>query len=255
MKYKTTKDELEKIIKESHSIADACRSLNIVPVGGNYRTVKTKIKQWNINTYYFTGQAWNVGDRFKPFCKITPLSEILIENSLYTSNGNLKKKLFKEGIKKDECENCGLSMWMGKKLSIELHHNNGNNSDHRIENLKMLCPNCHSQTPTFRGRNLESSINKNRKEKFTLSQVKKERFKVPITSTCLNCGKLNKRNSRKFCSTKCMFESQLKAANIPSKDDLQIKINELKSFLQVGKFYGKSDKTIKKWCNRYNIIK
>ena len=255
MKHKTTKDELEMIVKESLSIADVCRSLNIVPVGGNYQTVKSKVKLWNINIDHFTGQAWNTGDRFTSFCKKIPLAEILIENSLYHNNTNIKQKLFKEGIKKDECENCGISMWLGKKLSIELHHNNGNNSDNRIENLKMLCPNCHSQTTTFRGRNLESSVNKNRKEKFALFQVKKERFKKSITSTCLNCGSINKRNSRKFCSTKCMFESQLKAANIPSKDDLEIKIKELKSFVQVGKHYGKSDNAVRKWCRKYKITK
>ena len=251
MRYKTSKEELEKIVANSLSIADICRSLKVVPIGGNYRTIKSKIKLWNLDISHFTGQAWNIGEKFKPFNKSIPLCDILIKNSTYTSNGSLKKRLFKEGIKKDECENCNLSMWFGKKLTIELHHNNGNNSDHRIENLRMLCPNCHSQTITFRGHNHESSTNKNRKAKYAQSKTKLN----PIKSICLNCGELNKKNNRQFCSTKCMFEYRLKEANIPSKENLFVKIKELKSFVQVGKFYGKSDNTIRKWCNKYNIIK
>ena len=97
MKYTTTKEELEKIVKESLSIADICRALNIRPIGGNYRTIKSKLLKWNINTSHFTGAAWNVGNRFKPFRKTIPLSEILIENSTYINNGSLKKRLIKEG--------------------------------------------------------------------------------------------------------------------------------------------------------------
>jgi len=251
MRYKTSKDELEKIVANSLSIADVCRSLNVVPIGGNYRTIKSKIKLWNLDINHFTGQAWNVGERFKPFNKSIPLSDILIENSTYTSTNHLKERLIKEGIKKDECENCGLSMWLGKKLSIELHHNNGNNTDHRIENLKMLCPNCHSQTNTFRGNNRIGAVNENRKIKYTQSKTKIN----PIKSICLNCGNLNKKNSRQFCSTKCMFEYRNKEAKIPSRDELITKFEELKSFVQVGKYYGKSDNAVRKWCGKYNITK
>jgi hypothetical protein len=166
MKNKLTKDYLIKIVNESLSIADVCRALNLVPVGGNYRTINVKLKLWNINTSHFTGRAWNTGDKFKAFGNVTPLSEILIENSTYTNTGNLKKKLIDEGYKKDCCEECSLDTWNGKKLMIELHHENGINSDHRIENLKMLCPNCHSQTKSYRGNNVSSARNKANRLKF-----------------------------------------------------------------------------------------
>lgn len=83
-----------------------------------------------------------------------PLNEILT-GTHYGYAGNLKQRLLEEGIKKNECEACGLhGEWQGKSLTIELDHINGDSGDHRLENLRMLCPNCHSQTPTFRARNI-----------------------------------------------------------------------------------------------------
>lgn len=64
-----------------------------------------------------------------------------------------KKRLIDDGIKEDRCENCGITHWRGRKLSQQLHHKNGDGTDHRIENLELLCPNCHSLTDTYGGRN------------------------------------------------------------------------------------------------------
>jgi hypothetical protein len=65
------------------------------------------------------------------------------------STYKLKLRLFKEGIKKDECEVCFTSEWLGNKLNCELHHKDGNRTNHKLENLQVICPNCHSQTDTF----------------------------------------------------------------------------------------------------------
>jgi 5-methylcytosine-specific restriction endonuclease McrA len=67
--------------------------------------------------------------------------------------GGRKKRLIDEGIKEKRCEQCGITHWRGQKLSIQLHHKNGDGTDNRIQNLEMLCPNCHSQTDTYGGRN------------------------------------------------------------------------------------------------------
>lgn len=70
-----------------------------------------------------------------------------------TQRGHLKLRLIAEGLKEPRCEECGLAEWRGRPLSIAIHHVNGDGQDNRLENLVFLCPNCHSQTDTFGGRN------------------------------------------------------------------------------------------------------
>jgi 5-methylcytosine-specific restriction endonuclease McrA len=81
-----------------------------------------------------------------------PIDELLVENSIYQSF-KLKNRLLKEGLKDHKCEICGITEWMGKLTPLELDHINGNNKDNRIENLRVICPNCHAQTETYRGKN------------------------------------------------------------------------------------------------------
>ncbi len=71
---------------------------------------------------------------------------------------NLKTRLIRAGIKGAFCEDCGLAAWSGKPIPLELHHVNGDSTDNRIENIRILCPNCHAQTPTYRGKNIGSSV-------------------------------------------------------------------------------------------------
>ena len=65
-----------------------------------------------------------------------------------THRGRLKARLIAEGVKEERCEECGLRSWRGLPLALQLHHVNGCAGDHRVENVRLLCPNCHSQTPT-----------------------------------------------------------------------------------------------------------
>ena len=67
----------------------------------------------------------------------------------------LKNRLFKAGLKENKCEICGISEWLGQSIKCELHHKDGNRTNHRLENLQILCPNCHSQTGTYRALNIK----------------------------------------------------------------------------------------------------
>jgi 5-methylcytosine-specific restriction endonuclease McrA len=104
----------------------------------------------------FCSQAWTDavkrGD-VRPRDKKTPLAKIAVENSLY-SRCHLKKRIIDENLISYICTSCGnTGEWLGKKLVLELEHKNGVSNDHRLNNLQFLCPNCHSQTETFSGRN------------------------------------------------------------------------------------------------------
>jgi 5-methylcytosine-specific restriction endonuclease McrA len=103
--------------------------------------------------FHFSAGAWtkavNRGDiKTRPLK--WPLERILAQSK---SRLSIKRRLLEAGILKNECDQCGLKSWRGHHLSIQLDHRNGVSSDHRLENLRMLCPNCHSQTPTFGTRN------------------------------------------------------------------------------------------------------
>ncbi|MEO0733354.1 MAG: HNH endonuclease [Bacteroidota bacterium] len=152
MRYKYTKQDLQAAVRASYNIAEVCRTLRIKAAGGNYTTLKQKFKDWDIDTSHFRGQGWNVGLKFKPNPK-RPLAEILVRGSRYQPY-KLKRRLLAEGIKAHECESCKLTRWQGEVIPLELHHLNGDRHDHRLENLQILCPNCHALTDNYRGKNI-----------------------------------------------------------------------------------------------------
>jgi DNA-binding CsgD family transcriptional regulator len=83
----------------------------------------------------------------------TPISELLVADS-YHGRHNLKTRLVREGLKRGVCERCGVVDWLGEPLTLALHHVNGERHDNRLANLMLLCPNCHSQTDNYAGRNV-----------------------------------------------------------------------------------------------------
>jgi 5-methylcytosine-specific restriction endonuclease McrA len=98
------------------------------------------------------GKAVKRGD-VTPRDWMIPIEELLVQGREQTSRTHLKRRLIRAGLKEDRCERCGNTDWLGEPLSMELHHANGDRHDNRLFNLEMLCPNCHSQTETWGGRN------------------------------------------------------------------------------------------------------
>jgi len=105
-----------------------------------------------LDTRHFMGQGHLRG---KSHCWTPrlPLNAILVVNSSYTSIRTLKRRLIADGLLDQRCAECALAEWRGTQLALVLDHVNGNPRDHRLENLRLLCPNCNSQTSTFAGRN------------------------------------------------------------------------------------------------------
>jgi DNA-binding CsgD family transcriptional regulator len=105
-------------------------------------------------TFGFSTWSWHGAVRaghITPRPGFKPIEEIFAANTR-RSRGHLKLRLLRSGLKDERCERCGISEWLGRPLSVALHHRNGDRLDNRLENLEFLCPNCHSQTDNFAGR-------------------------------------------------------------------------------------------------------
>jgi hypothetical protein len=154
-----TDDQLKEAVRSSRSYRAVILKLGLVPAGGNYAQTQERIHALGLDTSHFTGMAWNMGLIFVPNPP-RPLEELLIKGSRVQSH-LLKRRLFAEGIKEPFCAMCGwCEMSRDGRVPVELDHINGDHYDNRIENLRILCPNCHSLQPTHRGRNKKVALRK-----------------------------------------------------------------------------------------------
>lgn len=147
--YMVSDEEFKQIVKNSISYSDCLRALGLTTKGGSSTDVlKRRIKELECDISHFTRS----GNK-SPYKKYT-LEEIMIENSNYANISVLKKRIINEGVLPYICDFCGnIGEWLGQKMTLQLDHINGINNDHRKENLRFLCPNCHSITDTYAGKN------------------------------------------------------------------------------------------------------
>ena len=153
-KRKYTQEEFIRAWLNSKTIGEVSKKLGCNHSGGGYVVLSAAAQQLNLPTDHMIEYGLNTGPGYN-HVKFIPLSEILVENSTYTNINRLKIRLLREGLLEAKCygEGCGLTEWKGKPISLQLDHINGDKLDHRIQNLRLLCPNCHSQTDTFAGKN------------------------------------------------------------------------------------------------------
>lgn len=147
---KVTDEEFIKIVKENDSISKCLKAQGLKAWGANYRGFYNRVKRLSLDTSHFSGQGHLKGKTHNWAKEISP-EEAFVKNGTL-STANLKAKILKYNLKKYVCEECKITEWKGKKLSLHLDHINGVNDDNRLENLRFLCPNCHSLTDTYCGK-------------------------------------------------------------------------------------------------------
>lgn len=147
--------DLKLSVKNSTSIYGVIDLLGLNRNNGNHvRRIKQDIETYSLDVTHFKGKIWNAG--LKTGYK-HPLDEYLCSNGRYINSHTLKLRLIDEGIFEHKCNKCGLSRWNDKDIPIELEHKNGEHSDNRLENLEILCPNCHAQTSTYCSKNIRTN--------------------------------------------------------------------------------------------------
>lgn len=222
------KEQLEQAVASSESYAETLRQLKFCETGGNHKTIRKYIELWKLDTSHFLNSSQRMRKNY-PY-KVIPLSEILVKNSTY-NRSQLKIRLYREGLKKPICEICGQDeLWRGKKISLILDHINGVRNDNRLENLRIVCPNCNATLETHCG--------------------KHSRNQCPA---CQNQKSVN----RKYCSLDCYRKHGTQRLN-PSKRKVERPSFKILSeevakngFRATGLKYGVSDNAVRKWIRVY----
>lgn len=233
-----TEEQAREAIASSRSWSEALRRLGYCPTGGNPGTLRAWASRWDISTEHFDPYAAR-RDALRQANPPLPLSEVLVEASTY-SRGKLKQRLYHEGLKQPVCELCGQGeLWQGRRMSLILDHANGIRNDNRLDNLRVVCPNCAATLDTHCGR--------------------KTRLEVE-PKKCVRCdGDFRpKRPEQRYCSRTCgsrwdrrgQARPGARRAKRPPHDELLDEIYEL-GYSAVGRKYGVSDNAVRKWIREY----
>lgn len=274
-----TKEEFIEAWNSSLSIAEVARKLDCNKNGSGYSTLKRAADALGLTKDHMLGQGHLKGKTHN-WTPSKPLEEVLVENN-YVSSSGLKKRLFKEGVLTPVCSICGITEWLGKPAPLSLDHISGDNTDNRLENLRILCYNCHGQTETFcRGntrsnsalkeicpdcggyKHTDSVRCKDCAPKARNGKSTRVRAKNPSPSRiCPNCGgkksSLSKMCASCYSSSGKRVETALKHNKTkiewPSDEDLAKMLKE-SNYYALGKKLGVSDNAVRKRCKTRGIV-
>jgi hypothetical protein len=228
-----TQDEAAAAVAQARSYSEALRLLGIRPAGGNHRTLKAAVARWQIPTGHFDPNAGRRAGARQP----VPLDQILVEHSSF-SRSHLKERLYKAGLKQPRCELCGQGpSWRGREMALVLDHVNGVGDDNRLENLRIVCPNCAATLDTHCGKNI--ALHRKRQ--------------------CAGCpGEFSPRSAvQRYCSVRCARRA---SAGRPRNDQRKVVrpghdrlLEEVAAhgFCGTARLYGVSDNAVRKWLRFY----
>lgn len=230
-------DELRAAVAASRSWAESLRRLGYCPSGGNWRTLKLRAGELGISTEHFDPYATS---RERARATATPLKEILVEGSTY-SRSSLKRRLYQAGLKERRCELCGQGeRWQGKPIGLILDHVNGVRDDNRLENVRIVCPNCAATLDTHCGR----------KNRLDVEPRECARCRTPFVPRFRRQRYCSRECGSRWARTPGQTRPGARRVERPPYETLLAEIDGL-GYLGVGRKYGVSDNAIRKWVRAY----
>jgi len=203
------------------------------PAGGNHQTLRRNIERWGLDTAHFDPAACRTRGGRTP----TPLEDILVPHSTF-ARGHLKERLYAAGLKTPQCELCGQGRsWRGREMALVLDHVNGVADDNRLENLRIVCPNCAATLSTHCGRNTAS----------------------PPAQACAGCRRpfRPRRRRQRYCSVTCARAASAgvprpatRTAERPTHERLLVEVAR-DGYRGTGQRHGVSDTAVRKWLAFY----
>ncbi len=225
------KNRLQEILDTSSSLAEVMTKIGLSLHSNNYKELNNRIIQDDLCLNGL--KANKKGKSFGVF-KSFKLEDILIENSTYPRH-ELKARLIKGNLIEYKCAICNnIGEWNNQKLVLQIDHINGVNCDNRIENLRFLCPNCHTQTQTYAGRGRRKEVIQN----------KCIDCHCDIHKKSIRCSKCSKINNKESFLHPLKFEV--------TKEELQILVKKY-PMVYIGKMFNVSDNAIKKRCIKLGV--
>lgn len=227
-------------VARSRSYAETLRNLGMCHTGGGHAILKKYVEIWEIPVDHFDQDAAR-RETLARISRSIPLEEVLVAGRFYSRHA-LKRRLYASGLKRPLCEMCGQDeTWHGRRMSLILDHVNGVRDDNRLENLRIVCPNCAATLDTHCGRN---------------------RPPAPIEASCERCGKLFRPGDarQRHCSKECGIRHGNRRAGVPQpqrrkveRPDVDILLAQIEcdGYSATGRRYGVSDNAIRKWVLQY----